>query len=108
MVPVGGCALVEVPVAVPVVWPVFPGVGPEPASCALADFPVISHGPAWAVPTLRAITAQPARMSCFTYICHSLVCSFRACLRRTEAYDKPTHEPRVPSEGDWLMILCGG
>src|SRR3954454_17170677 len=51
---------------------------------------------------LTAITAQPARMSCFTYICHSLVSSFRACLRRTEAYDKPTHEPRVPYEGDWL------
>src|SRR4051794_29594696 len=72
MVPVGGCSLVDVPVAVPVVWPVFPGVGPEPASCALAAFPVISHGPAWAVPTLRAITAQPARMRCFAFICHSL------------------------------------
>ena len=48
MVSVGGCCLASaaIPVVVPVVCPVYPGVDPEPASLLL-------HGPAWAAVAQR-------------------------------------------------------
>jgi hypothetical protein len=62
IVSVGGCAL-AVADPVVVVCPVAPGVGPEPASLS----PVL-QGPAYALPTLKTMTAQPARMSCLVII----------------------------------------
>jgi hypothetical protein len=48
--------------AAPVVWPVAPTVGPEPAS-RFADVPVVLHGPACAAPALETIAANVARIS---------------------------------------------
>jgi hypothetical protein len=46
-------------------------------------------------------------MICFVFIGHSSeVSSFRVCLRRTAAYEKPAHEPPVPRCGEPLPILC--
>ena len=47
----------------PVVCPVLPTVGPDPASFALAALPSVLQGPACAAPTLKIRAAQPARMS---------------------------------------------
>ena len=60
-------------VLAPVVCPVLPDVGPEPASFIFAARPVVSHGPACAVPAFRIIMAQAARMSRFVFICFCLV-----------------------------------
>jgi hypothetical protein len=97
MVLVGGCwRAVAEPVVV--VWPVFPGVGPAPASCC-ADLPaVVLQGPACAVPTLKANTAQLARMSCFVFICGSLVFALNEIAPSThlEVDEQPNRRAMVP------------
>jgi len=51
MVLVGGCSLLSLPT--PTVWLVLCDVGPDPASFKFAVRPVVSHGPANAVPALK-------------------------------------------------------
>src|ERR1700733_5674539 len=55
----GGCDLSSAG-AVPIVCPVEPGVGPEPAS-----LPPVLQGPACAVPTLKTTAAIAAKMTLF-------------------------------------------
>jgi hypothetical protein len=67
---VGGCwSALEL---APIVCPVLPGVGPAPASFMFAARPLVSQGPANAVPTLKTIMAQLARMSRFVFMPLSL------------------------------------
>jgi hypothetical protein len=56
---VGGCDLSSAG-AVPIVCPVAPGVGPEPAS-----LPPVLQGPACAVPTLKTVAAIAAKITLF-------------------------------------------
>src|ERR1700744_260356 len=56
---VGGCDLSSAG-AVPIVCPVAPGVGPEPAS-----LPPVLQEPACAVPTLKTTAARAAKMTWF-------------------------------------------
>ena len=63
IVSVGGCGFVSADPVVIVDCPVAPGVGPEPAS-----LPPVLHGPACALPILKMMAAQPARMTCLVFI----------------------------------------
>jgi hypothetical protein len=47
-------------------------VGPDPASFKFAVRPVVSHGPANAVPALKTTTEQPVRINRLISICASL------------------------------------
>jgi len=49
--------------------------GPEPASLEFELRPVVSHGPASAVPALKTTTEQPARSNRLMFICVSLLVS---------------------------------
>src|SRR5450631_1132693 len=93
----------------PVVWPVFPCVGPAPASRRFVDLPPVSQGPACAAPMLKAIMAQPARMSCFDFICLSCVSvpiglRLRAC---REDYGNPNGKGAVPNRIEFSRACCG-
>ena len=68
--------------------------GPEPASFRFAARPAVSQGPAIALPTLKTRMAQPARISCFVFICFSSCSRTRAPARRTNG--KPIGRPQVP------------
>jgi hypothetical protein len=69
MVLVGGCSLLSLPT--PTVWLVLCDVGPDPASFKFAVRPVVSHGPANAVPALKTTTEQPVRINRLISICAS-------------------------------------
>jgi hypothetical protein len=55
----------------PTVWLVLCDAGPDPASL-FAVRPVVSHGPANAVPALKTTTEQPVRINRLISICVSL------------------------------------
>jgi hypothetical protein len=63
IVSVGGCDFVSADPVVIVDCPVAPGVGPEPAS-----LPPVLHGQACALPILKMMAAQPARMTCLAFM----------------------------------------
>jgi hypothetical protein len=70
MVLVGGCSLLSW--AASTVWLVLCDAGPDPASFKFAVRPVVSHGPAKAVPALKTTAEQPVRINRLISICVSL------------------------------------
>ena len=80
----------------PVVWLLPCDAGPEPASFKIAVRPVVSQGPANAVPALKTMMEQPARIKRFIFICIS---SWRAprCSRLKE-------ETNAEVPGSWPQV----
>src|SRR5450631_3051975 len=92
----------------PVVWRVFPCEGPAPASRRFVDLPPVSQGPACAAPMPKVIMAQPAKMSCFVFICLSYVSvPIGLRLRACREDGKPNGKAAVPNRIKFNRECCG-
>ena len=91
MVLVGGCSLLSLPT--PTVRLVLCDVGPDPASIKFAVRPVVSHGPANAVPALKTTTEQPKGVL--------------IALRGLQAKGRLASGNPLAMAGDWRAPRCG-